>query len=149
MKFRKSQGRSARLAAILLSCLMACEGMASGQARPGLRIGVVQGEGAINSIQSGFSRDLVVEVRRQNSKPVAGAKVTFALPEAGNAQQAPDAGSAQQPRRRFGKGKIIAGLVVVGLIAAVAATRGGGNGETTTTPGTTITPGTVSVGIPR
>jgi len=116
---------------------MACEGLASGHALEGLRI------------PRGFSRDVVVQVRDQNSKPVAGTKVRFAFPEAGNAQQAPDTGSPQQSHRRFGKGKIIAALVVGGLIATIAATHGSANGETNTTPGTTVTPGTVSVGTPR
>ena len=75
--------KSVQLAAVLLSCLMGCEGLVSGQAPPGLRIVVVDGEGAINNIQLGAGREPVVQVRDENDKRVAGAKVTFSLPERG------------------------------------------------------------------
>lgn len=75
--------RSVQFAAILLTGLMALDGLASAQARPSLRVVVIDGEGAINNIQLGSGREPVVEVRDENDKPVAGAKVTFSLPERG------------------------------------------------------------------
>jgi hypothetical protein len=75
--------QSVRLVAVLLSCLMTFEGIAGAQTRASLRIMVIEGDGAINDIQRGSGRDPVVEVRDENDKPVAGAKLTFALPERG------------------------------------------------------------------
>lgn len=54
-----------------------------GQARLGLRIVVVEGEGATHNIQLGSGREAVVEVRDENDRPVSGAKVTFSAPERG------------------------------------------------------------------
>ena len=68
--------------ALVLSCLMVQAPLAA-QVKPGLRIVVVDGEGAINNIQLGSGREPVVEVRDENDKPVPGAKVTFTLPERG------------------------------------------------------------------
>lgn len=48
-----------------------------------LKIVVVEGEGAINSIKSRTATQPVVEVRDENDKPVAGAAVVFQLPPAG------------------------------------------------------------------
>jgi len=44
---------------------------------------IVEGEGAINNIQLGAGKEPTVEVRDETDKPLAGAKVTFALPERG------------------------------------------------------------------
>ena len=74
---------SVRAAATILSCLLIFNGMLSAQARSGLRIQVIDGEGAINNIQLGSGREPVVEVRDESDKPVPGAKVTFSLPERG------------------------------------------------------------------
>ncbi len=49
----------------------------------GLKIVVVQGEGAVNNIRTKTATAPVVEVRDQQDKPVAGAEVIFQLPAAG------------------------------------------------------------------
>jgi len=49
----------------------------------GLRLVVLQGEGAFNDIQRKTGRDPVVEVRDENDRPLAGAQVVFSLPESG------------------------------------------------------------------
>lgn len=49
----------------------------------GLRMVVLQGEGAFNDIQRKTGRDPVVEVRDENDRPLAGAQVVFSLPESG------------------------------------------------------------------
>jgi hypothetical protein len=69
--------------AVLLSGLLAFSPVAGAQTPGGLKIQVVEGEGAVNNVQTGSARDPVVEVRDQNDKPVPGAKVTFSLPERG------------------------------------------------------------------
>ena len=48
-----------------------------------LKIVVLQGEGAVNSISGRTATQIVVEVRDQNDKPVPGAEVVFQLPAAG------------------------------------------------------------------
>ncbi len=48
-----------------------------------LEIVVVEGDGAINNIKKRTSREPIVEVRDQNHKPVAGAIVSFTLPNTG------------------------------------------------------------------
>jgi len=55
-------------------------------------------------------------------------------------------------KKGFGRGKVIAIVVAVGLAAAIAAAASRNDETTTTTttvPGTSITPGTVVVGTPR
>ncbi len=69
--------------AVLLSGVLALSPVAGAQTAGGLKIQVVEGEGAVNNVQTGSGRDPVVEVRDQNDKPVPGAKVTFSLPERG------------------------------------------------------------------
>ena len=49
----------------------------------GLKIVVIQGEGAVNNIRSKTATQPAVEVRDQNDKPVEGAEVIFGLPAAG------------------------------------------------------------------
>jgi hypothetical protein len=49
----------------------------------GLKVVVVQGEGATNNIRSKSGTPPVVEVRDDSDKPVAGAEVVFQLPAAG------------------------------------------------------------------
>ena len=49
----------------------------------GLKIIVVQGEGAQNNVRTRSATQLVVEVRDDADKPVAGAEVVFQLPPAG------------------------------------------------------------------
>src|SRR5436190_3152440 len=83
MNFGRRWNRSMRLGAVILSCLMGCEGFAGAQARSTLKVSVIEGAGATNNIQGGPARNPVVEVRDENDTPVAGAKVTFLAPERG------------------------------------------------------------------
>ncbi|MSV29599.1 MAG: hypothetical protein EXQ52_12775 [Bryobacterales bacterium] len=53
------------------------------QQSSGLKIIVVQGEGALNSTRARTATQPVVEVRDDSDKPVAGAEVVFQLPAAG------------------------------------------------------------------
>jgi len=50
---------------------------------PKLNIVVISGDGAINNIKSRTAREMIVEVRDENNKPVAGASVVFLLPDSG------------------------------------------------------------------
>ncbi len=52
-------------------------------AAPKLNIVVIRGDGAINNIKSRTAREMIVEVRDENNKPVAGASVAFLLPDSG------------------------------------------------------------------
>src|SRR5712692_2000933 len=76
------RGAGFRLMALFVSGLLFFSATLGAQGR-GLKILVIDGEGAINNIQTGAGREPVVEVRDENDKPVAGAKVTFSLPERG------------------------------------------------------------------
>ena len=73
--------RGLQAVAVLLSGLLVSGPLAA--QRVGLKILVIDGEGAINNVQLGSGREPVVEVRDEADKPVAGAKVTFSLPERG------------------------------------------------------------------
>ncbi len=53
------------------------------QSTGGLKIVVVQGEGATNNVRSRTATAPVVEIRDAADKPVAGAEVTFQLPVSG------------------------------------------------------------------
>ena len=48
-----------------------------------LKILVLEGEGAINNIRQRTARDPIVEIQDENNRPVAGAVVTFLLPDRG------------------------------------------------------------------
>lgn len=48
-----------------------------------LNITIIEGEGAINNIKARVAREPIVEVEDENHKPVAGAIVTFTLPNSG------------------------------------------------------------------
>jgi len=48
-----------------------------------LEIVIVEGDGAINNIKKRTSREAIVEVQDENHKPVAGAIVSFTLPNTG------------------------------------------------------------------
>jgi cell division septation protein DedD len=49
----------------------------------GLKLLVMAGEGAINNIKQRTARDPVVQVTDENNRPIAGAAITFALPDRG------------------------------------------------------------------
>lgn len=71
----------------LCLCLALClNGSIFGQAPatpPKLTIRIVEGEGAINNIRARTAREAIVQVEDENRKPVAGALVTFTLPNQG------------------------------------------------------------------
>ncbi len=48
-----------------------------------LSISILEGEGAINNIRQRVAREAIVQVEDENHKPVAGAAVTFFLPQHG------------------------------------------------------------------
>lgn len=198
--------RGLQALAVVLSCLMVCDGSLVAQAKSGLKIVVVDGDGAINNIQTGAGHEPVVEVRDASDKPVAGAKVTFSLPASGpsgtffgasrnvtvttnergratgtgfrpnmyegrfqiqvsattgdqtaaatvtqsNALPGGGVNRAVNPHRKIGTATLLLILAAAGIGGGIAASKaGGGNSTTTTNTGTTITPGTVTVGTPR
>src|SRR5439155_16676561 len=51
--------------------------------RPRMNILVLEGEGSINNIRRPQGRDIAVQVRDGNRRPLAGAVVVFTLPEQG------------------------------------------------------------------
>jgi hypothetical protein len=55
-----------------------------------MNIVVVEGEGAINNVRLRTANDLIVQVRDGNRRPIAGAKVTFTLPETGPSGRFPN-----------------------------------------------------------
>lgn len=48
-----------------------------------LKIVIIEGDGFVNNVRKRTARDPVVEVRDRNNKPIAGAAVTFLLPQGG------------------------------------------------------------------
>lgn len=78
--------RSVSLVAVMCVLFWSVESCAFAQAPGGgdnLEIVVVEGEGAINNLRQRIVRDPVVRVEDRNRKPVAGAFVTFTLPNQG------------------------------------------------------------------
>lgn len=66
---------------LLLSNLLGPPARAQGT--PGIQIVIVEGEGAINNVKERLNREVIVQVDDQNHKPVAGAAVSFFLPNDG------------------------------------------------------------------
>jgi hypothetical protein len=65
----------------------------SGQASTGpIRIAIVEGDGAINNVRQRVARETIVQVNDENNRPVAGALVTFALPNSGAGGSFPNGG---------------------------------------------------------
>jgi hypothetical protein len=64
-----------------LTC--ACFGQPPSSAPIGLKITIVEGDGAINNITEGRARDPVVRITDDDNKPLAGVAVTFLLPDLG------------------------------------------------------------------
>lgn len=50
---------------------------------PPLRIEVIEGEGAVNNVRQRVAREPTIRVVDRNNKPVAGAAITFLLPQMG------------------------------------------------------------------
>jgi hypothetical protein len=74
---------SVALALLLMLPAIAPLRAAPAQETSKLKILVLEGEGAINNIRQRTARDPIVEVQDENNKPVAGAVVTFLLPDRG------------------------------------------------------------------
>src|ERR1051325_4790345 len=83
MNFRKHCFRTLSTAFLLLSYVLVSASTADAQAGMGLRINVIEGEGVTNNIAAGLTQRFIVQVRDENDMPVAGANVTFLLPERG------------------------------------------------------------------
>ena len=66
---------------LLLSNLLGPPAQAQGT--PSIQIVIVEGEGAINNVKERLNREVIVQVEDQNHKPVAGAAVSFFLPNDG------------------------------------------------------------------
>lgn len=49
----------------------------------GLKINILEGEGAVNNAKQRTAREVLVEVQDENDRPVAGAVVMFTLPDRG------------------------------------------------------------------
>ncbi|MBL8177899.1 MAG: hypothetical protein JNK48_24695 [Bryobacterales bacterium] len=76
-----------KVLATLLACALVLPAQQAtnlvAQSSGGLKIVVIQGEGATNNVRSRTATSPVVEVRDAGDKPVAGAEVTFQLPVSG------------------------------------------------------------------
>ncbi len=73
-----------RLLCVLLSSLLVLQALAAQvDSSPKLRIQILDGDGAINKVGQRVAREPIVQVEDENSRPVAGAVVTFALPDRG------------------------------------------------------------------
>jgi len=213
MKFPEICGKAIRLTAAAFLCLPVGAGLANAQAAPGLKVVVIQGEGARNNVVLGVTQQLIVQIRDENDQPAAGASVTFYSPERGPGgsffgaynkltvganEQGNAAATSFQPNlfegpfqirviatlgNRAGEAVIhqtnflqtnalptetaspgiIARLksiklsprtkkiaaITVGAIVVLAVATHGGESTTTTATGTSIIPGTISVGTPR
>src|SRR5436309_12779163 len=60
-----------------------CLACAAQEPAPRLNIVIVEGEGAINNIRQRTAREEIVQVEDENHQPVAGAAVSFLLPDSG------------------------------------------------------------------
>jgi hypothetical protein len=82
------------LSLLTILCLMSTLPGVSMAQQPGLKIVVLQGEGAVNHVKTRTGTEIVVEVRDERDLPVNGAEVVFQLPAAG-------AGGVFQDRSRI------------------------------------------------
>jgi len=78
----------ARALAALLSLVLAVAltprlGAAPQENSGGLKINILEGEGAVNNAKQRTAREVLVEVEDENNRPVAGAVVMFTLPDRG------------------------------------------------------------------
>jgi hypothetical protein len=78
----------ARAVSLALACLLLFQSVpsalpAQAVSAPKLKILILDGEGAINSIKLGTAREPIVQIQDENDRPVAGAMVVFTLPDQG------------------------------------------------------------------
>ncbi len=73
-----------RLVSVVLFCAMSVHSIPMRAQTAGkIHIVIVEGEGAINNVRQRVAREPIVQVEDENRKPVAGAAVTFLLPNQG------------------------------------------------------------------
>jgi hypothetical protein len=76
-----------RVVAIALFCAMFAQSIPlqaqNAPAAGKIQIVIVEGEGAINNVRQRVAREPIVQVEDENRKPIAGAAVTFLLPNQG------------------------------------------------------------------
>ncbi|MGH9627170.1 MAG: carboxypeptidase-like regulatory domain-containing protein [Bryobacteraceae bacterium] len=90
---RVGQGTSLLLVHLLLVQLTPIALPAQEQGAPGkLNIVVVEGDGAINNVRQRVAREPIIQVEDENRRPVAGAAVTFLLPNQGAGAVTADGG---------------------------------------------------------
>jgi len=77
------QGLAPTLVLLLLQGLLPGQETKPTDGAPKLNIILISGDGAINNIKSRTAREMIVEVRDENNKPIAGASVVFLLPNSG------------------------------------------------------------------
>ena len=70
------------LASLLLTNLLQIPAWAQ-VPQGGLRITIIEGEGAINNVRQRVNREPIVQVEDENRRPIAGASVVFFLPDQG------------------------------------------------------------------
>jgi hypothetical protein len=71
---------------VMLSVLLLMQSASAQQTPPApqkLNLVIVEGEGAVNNVRQRVAREPIVQVEDENRKPVAGAAVTFLLPNQG------------------------------------------------------------------
>jgi hypothetical protein len=86
---KEAPGVHNRIVAAVVFCAMLAQSIpVQGQEAPAtgagkIQIVIVEGEGAINNVRQRVSREPIVQVEDENRRPVAGAAVTFLLPNQG------------------------------------------------------------------
>src|ERR1022692_974980 len=88
MNGRQQVGAATRTLCVLLAELVVFQSLplplkAQDQEPTKLSISILEGEGSINNIRQRVAREAMVQVEDENHKPVAGAAVTFLLPDSG------------------------------------------------------------------
>ena len=69
--------------ALLLAAPAPVLAAAPQQEQSGLKLVILEGEGAVNNVKQRTAREVIVEVRDENDNPVGGAVVMFTLPDRG------------------------------------------------------------------
>ena len=83
---RKGRSDFCRLVVITLCLALTAQSSiptATAQTTAGIKIVIVQGDGAVNNVRQRVAREPIVEVQDENNRPVVGALVLFTLPERG------------------------------------------------------------------
>jgi len=96
--------RLTKPAVCILSLLLACPALPAqfSFTAVGLKIVVLQGDGAVNDIKTRIVTEPVVEIRDERDLPVAGAEVVFQLPSSGPGGVFPDRTKTYKTRSQPG-----------------------------------------------